>query len=70
LAVRATHGCRQRPISGPPLDGINIHLDVPRIHHEQLVERHPGEPLSAVQERVEWARQVQAHRLEGTLLLD
>jgi hypothetical protein len=42
----------QKLISGPLLDRIDIHLDVPRIPHEQRSDRRPGEPI---QERIEWA---------------
>ncbi len=42
----------QKRISGPLLDRIDIHLDVPRIPHEQLSDRRPGEPSAAIQERV------------------
>jgi hypothetical protein len=46
----------QRWISGPQLDRIDIHLDVPRIPHEQLSDRRPGELSATIQERVERAR--------------
>jgi magnesium chelatase family protein len=52
----------QKRISGPLLDRIDIHLDVPRIPHEQLADRRPGETSAAVRERVERAREVQARR--------
>ena len=48
----------QKRISGPLLDRIDIHLDVPRIPHEQLSDRHPGEPSGANQERVQRARKI------------
>ena len=59
----------QKRISGPLLDRIDINLDVPRIPHEQLSDRRPGEPSAAVQERVERAREIQATRFAGTALL-
>jgi magnesium chelatase family protein len=59
----------QKRISGPLLDRIDIHLEVPRIPHEQLADRRPGEPSAAVRERVERAREVQARRFAGTALL-
>ena len=59
----------QKRISGPLLDRIDIHLDVPRIPHEQLSDRRPGEPSAAIQERVERAREIQATRFAGTALL-
>src|SRR5687767_4884195 len=62
-------GRYQKRISGPLLDRIDIHLDVPRIPHEQLSDRRPGEPSAAIQERVDRARQIQARRFAGTALL-
>jgi predicted ATPase with chaperone activity len=63
--------CRipQKRISGPLLDRIDIHLDVPRIPHEQLSDRRPGELSAAIQERVARARDIQATRFTGTALL-
>ena len=48
---------------------IDSHLDVPRIPHEQLSDRRPGKPSSAVQKRVERVREIQATRFAGTTLL-
>ncbi len=62
-------GRYQKRISGPLLDRIDIHLDVPRIPHEQLSDRRPGEPSEAIRERVERAREIQAARFAGTTLL-
>jgi magnesium chelatase family protein len=59
----------QKRISGPLLDRIDIHLDVPRIPHEQLADRRPGELSAAIRERVERARQIQTRRFaDGSLL--
>jgi magnesium chelatase family protein len=59
----------QKRISGPLLDRIDIHLEVPRIPHEQLADRTPGEPSAAIQERVARARGIQAARFQETALL-
>src|SRR5687767_10366215 len=59
----------QKRISGPLLDRIDIHLDVPRIEYEQLAEKRAGEPSAAVRARVEAARALQAARFAGTSLL-
>ncbi len=56
----------QRRISGPLIDRIDIHLDVPRVEYEKLAETRPGEPTRAVAERVERARAVQRERFAGT----
>ncbi len=52
----------QKRISGPLMDRIDIHLEVPRIEYEKLADRRPGESSSAVRSRVERARAVQAQR--------
>lgn len=59
----------QKRISGPLLDRIDIHLEVPRIEYEKLADRRPGEPSADVRARVEAARHVQADRFAGTDLL-
>ena len=59
----------QKRISGPLLDRIDIHLEVPRIPHEQLSDRRPGETSAAIQERVARARAIQATRFAGTAVL-
>lgn len=58
-----------RKISGPLLDRIDIHLDVPRVPYEKLTDRAPGEPSAAVRARVEAARERQRVRFAGTNLL-
>lgn len=55
-----------RKISGPLLDRIDIHLDVPRVPYEKLADRAPGEPSAAVRARVEAARAMQRTRFAGT----
>jgi magnesium chelatase family protein len=62
-------GRYQKRISGPLLDRIDIHLDVPRIPHEQLSDRRPGELSRAIQQRVQRAREIQSTRFAGTALL-
>jgi magnesium chelatase family protein len=55
----------QKRISGPLLDRIDIHIEVPRVDYEKLSERRLGEPSKAVQERVEGARQRQRNRFSS-----
>ena len=52
----------QKRISGPLLDRIDIHVDVPRVEYEKLSDRGLGEPSATIQRRVEAARQVQQRR--------
>jgi magnesium chelatase family protein len=52
----------QKRISGPMLDRIDIHIEVPRVEYDKLSEDRLGEPSAAVQARVEAARQRQRVR--------
>ncbi|HZU75912.1 MAG TPA: YifB family Mg chelatase-like AAA ATPase, partial [Dehalococcoidia bacterium] len=58
----------QRRISGPLLDRIDIHVEVPRVEYEKLAATTTGEPSAAVRARVEAARAVQTARFAGTRL--
>ena len=49
-------------ISGPLLDRIDLHLEVPAMKHEQLLAEAPGESSSTIRVRVERAREVQRER--------
>lgn len=53
-------------LSGPLLDRIDIHLEVPRVPYEKLSDDRTGEPSAAVRARVEAARAVQAARFRDT----
>jgi magnesium chelatase family protein len=52
----------QKRISGPLLDRIDIHIEVPRVEFDKLTERRLGEPSEAIRLRVEAARQRQRER--------
>ena len=49
-------------ISGPLLDRIDIHIEVPRVEYDKLSDRRLGEPSIAIQKRVEAAREIQRKR--------
>ncbi|MCU0317666.1 MAG: YifB family Mg chelatase-like AAA ATPase [Fimbriimonadaceae bacterium] len=49
-------------ISGPLLDRIDIHVDIPRLKPDELVEAPLGPESSVLRERVEVARQIQRER--------
>jgi magnesium chelatase family protein len=49
-------------ISGPLLDRIDIHLEVPAVPQEDLLSQAAGEASGAVRERVATAHQVQVQR--------
>ncbi len=52
-------------ISGPLLDRIDIHCDVPAVRFRELADRKGGEPSEAVKKRVDDARGLQAERFRG-----
>lgn len=56
----------QKRISGPLLDRIDIHIQVPRVEYEKLSDQRVGEPSSAIRARVEAARELQRVRFSGT----
>jgi magnesium chelatase family protein len=58
----------QKRISGPMLDRIDIHIEVPRVEYAKLSDERLGEPSAQVQQCVETARQRQRERFEGTSL--
>lgn len=58
----------QKRISGPLLDRIDLHVDVPRVDYERLSERRTSESSAVIRERVEAARERQRVRLSGTNL--
>jgi magnesium chelatase family protein len=50
-------------ISGPLLDRIDIHLEVPRLKSEQLTTKNRSEPSLEIRKRIEKARRIQQERL-------
>lgn len=53
-------------ISGPLLDRIDIHVEVPRLKQDELLSKLPGEPSSLIRERVRMARELQYARFSGS----
>jgi magnesium chelatase family protein len=60
----------QKRISGPMLDRIDIHIEVPRVNYEKLSSDRLGEPSAAIRERVQAARQRQLERFAGTQIIN
>ncbi len=52
----------QRKISGPIMDRIDLHIEVPRVKFEKLSEDFSGESSFSIRERVEKARHIQKTR--------
>jgi len=59
----------QKRISGPLLDRIDIHVEVPRVDFEKLSSDRVGEPSESVRDRVESAREKQRERFDETDLV-
>ncbi len=51
-------------ISGPLLDRIDIHIEVPRLSPQDLMSKAIGESSATVRHRVETARKIQVERLK------
>ena len=52
-------------ISGPLLDRLDIHVEVPPVEYRQISDQAPGEPSAAIRLRVEEARERQRRRYQG-----
>ena len=59
------HRYRSR-ISGPLLDRIDIHIEVPAVKYRDLADRSEAESSAAVAMRVENSRKIQLERYKGT----
>ena len=55
-------------ISGPLLDRIDIHIEVPRVDYEKLADRRSVESSTTIRARVQAARERQLQRFAGTRL--
>ncbi|MEE4254347.1 MAG: ATP-binding protein [Desulfuromusa sp.] len=53
----------RQKLSGPLLDRIDLHIDVPRVAHKDLSDLKEGESSSSIRARVEAARVIQRERL-------
>lgn len=58
----------QKRISGPMMDRIDIHIEVPRVEYDKLTSERRGESSEAIRARVEAARSIQLERFSGTEL--
>ena len=52
-------------ISGPLLDRMDLHIEVPPVDFDRLAGAGDGEPSAVIRQRVEAARQLQAQRYAG-----
>lgn len=58
----------RRKISGPLLDRIDLHVDVPRLASGDLFKKISGESSRAIRERVSMVRDIQTMRFENTVI--
>ena len=56
----------QKKISGPILDRIDLHVEVPRIKFEKLAQTNNAEKSADIRERAEKARAIQQKRFSGS----
>src|SRR5262249_9493827 len=49
-------------VSGPLLDRIDLHIEVPQVAFREISADHTGEPSAAIRERVVAARRIQHER--------
>ncbi len=49
-------------ISGPLLDRIDLHVEVPQVAYRDLTGENPGEPSSSLRFRIQKARRIQSRR--------
>ena len=60
----------QKRISGPMLDRIDIHIEVPRVDYEKLSGDRLGETSESIRKRVQAARDIQLHRFTNSQSTD
>ncbi|MFH1281443.1 MAG: YifB family Mg chelatase-like AAA ATPase [Candidatus Omnitrophota bacterium] len=53
-------------ISGPLLDRIDLHIEVPQIKYRELTDTQDAEPSATIRQRVENARAIQRQRFHST----
>ncbi|MFN8380631.1 MAG: YifB family Mg chelatase-like AAA ATPase [Anaerolineales bacterium] len=60
----------QKRISGPLLDRIDIHIEVPRVDYEKLSSDRIGETSESIRKRVQAARDIQHNRFTNSQSTD
>jgi len=53
-------------ISGPLLDRIDLHVEVPAVQYQEMASNQPAETSIAIRERIDAARESQRRRFAGT----
>lgn len=52
-------------MSGPLLDRVDLHVEVPAVPYRDLTSPQPEEPSTTIRARVETAREIQRRRFKG-----
>lgn len=60
----------KKKISGPILDRIDLHIDMPRLSYEKLSSQELGEKSIDIKRRVEKAREIQKDRFKDTDIIN
>src|SRR2546430_4797167 len=66
LTVTGVQTCALPILSGPLLDRIDIHLEVPAVKYRALADQGAGEPSEPIRERVDRARDRKSTRLNSS----
>ncbi|KKU39953.1 MAG: Mg chelatase, subunit ChlI [Candidatus Azambacteria bacterium GW2011_GWD2_46_48] len=53
----------KRRLSGPILDRIDLHIEVPRVKYQKLISEEANETSETIRQRIEKARKIQGDRL-------
>jgi magnesium chelatase family protein len=59
----------KKKISGPILDRIDLHIEVPRIKFDKLSDDKPSEDSKTIKQRIEQARNLQLNRFKNSIFL-
>jgi magnesium chelatase family protein len=59
----------RKRISGPIIDRIDLHIEVPRLKFDKLSSEGQGETSEVIKERIEAARKIQAERFKNTPII-
>lgn len=59
----------KKKISGPILDRIDLHIEVPRIKFDKLSDDKPSEDSKTIKQRIEQARDLQQNRFKNSEFL-
>jgi len=60
----------QKRISGPLLDRIDIHIEVPRVDYDKLSDDRVGDSSESIRARVQAARDIQSKRFSNNVSSD